>query len=382
MGRFQNRSNIIISNVLKHMGLINNSTKMAAESALSDKHTIGKTWLNEVSFMRPILLVLLVSYHAFAPYVGTWPLPEGIHQVESYGWIGLLSRAFRLEGFVFISGYIFTFQLVEKKKFSSFKSLFVSKFQRLLIPGFIFSALYVAFFLHDLSPVSVLLKVVEGAGHLWYLPCLFWCFLLQYLIISRDVNRKLMTVIILVAGALSCLPLPFQMGKACYYIMFFCGGGVFWKYRNWFHGKGSVHNILISWIIFTMLFVTVNLIIERLTAILSSQECSIALKGCILLARVYMKAILGWSGIVALYLTSVYYCNRHTLGKTVLKIGVCGYGVYVFHQFILVYLYRHTELPSVCGTYRLPWTGFLITTVLSVSLTLLVRQTKIGRKYL
>ena len=26
-----------------------------------------KIWLNEVSFMRPILLVLLVSYHAFAP---------------------------------------------------------------------------------------------------------------------------------------------------------------------------------------------------------------------------------------------------------------------------------------------------------------------------
>lgn len=30
-----------------------------------------KVWLNEVSFIRPILLVLLVSYHAFAPYAGT-----------------------------------------------------------------------------------------------------------------------------------------------------------------------------------------------------------------------------------------------------------------------------------------------------------------------
>jgi len=30
-----------------------------------------KVWLNEVSLMRPVLLVLLVSYHAFAPYAGT-----------------------------------------------------------------------------------------------------------------------------------------------------------------------------------------------------------------------------------------------------------------------------------------------------------------------
>ena len=74
--------------------------------------------------------------------------------------------------------------------------------------------------------------------------------------------------------------------------------------------------------------------------------------------------------------------SKRTIGKTILKIGACGYGVYVFHQFILLYLYHHTAMPSQTGTYLLPWIGMVITVVVSVSLTLAVRQTKLGRRYL
>ena len=46
------------------------------------KEVVKKPWLNEVSFMRPVLLILLVLYHAFAPYVGTWQMPDGIEEVN------------------------------------------------------------------------------------------------------------------------------------------------------------------------------------------------------------------------------------------------------------------------------------------------------------
>ena len=344
-----------------------------------------KVWLNEVSFMRPILLVLLVSYHAFAPYISSlksWPLPEGFHQVEVYDWIGLLSRAFRLEGFVFISGYIFTFQLVEKKKFSSLKSLFTSKFQRLLIPSFIFSTLYILFFLHGLSPFSTVLNIIGGAAHLWYLPCLFWCFLFQYIVIEKDFSPKLILIVLVIAMAISCVHLPFQINKVFYYISFFYGGGIFWTFSKWFDNKGSIKNIFMAWAIFAILFVVINLLIIHLNSVSSTQKLSIVLKGGMLLAKTYSKAILGWSGIIALYLTSVYYCKKHILSDIIIKIGACGYGVYVFHQFILVYLYRYTEFPQICGTYGLPWAGFGVTVIFSVLLTLAVRSTKIGRRYL
>jgi hypothetical protein len=157
---------------------------------------------------------------------------------------------------------------------------------------------------------------------------------------------------------------------------------MFWKYNKWFHDKDSVNNIFLSWVIFAILFVITNLLILHINSISSTQQLSLALKGSMLLAKTYSKALLGWSGIIALYLTSVYYCKKHALGKTIIKIGACGYGVYVFHQFILVYLYRYTGFPQWCGTYWLPWAGFGVTVVLSVILTLAVRSTKIGKKYL
>lgn len=196
----------------------------------SQKNILMKPWLNEVSFMRPVLLVLLVLYHAFAPFVGTWDLPEGISDVNLYKIIGLLSRAFRLEGFVFISGYIFTFQLVERKKFVTFGSLIKSKVQRLLIPSFFFSALYIILFLEVKGVLPFALKVIGGAGHLWYLPCLFWLFLIQYIIVKREWSLKQVAIPLVIAVILSVLPLPLQLDKSLYYCMFFTGGGAFFGF--------------------------------------------------------------------------------------------------------------------------------------------------------
>ena len=194
-----------------------------------------KVWLNEVSFMRPILLVLLVSYHAFAPYTGTWAMPIGCDDVELYRWLGYFSRAFRLEGFVFISGYIFTFQLISKNKFTDITQLAKSKFQRLLIPGILFSALYFLLFQKFTTVPYSLWKIINGVAHLWYLPCLFWCFLVQYLIISKIRKSWSYTGIMLLLSAgiaLSVLPIPFQLNKTLYYIVFFSGGGVFYQYKD------------------------------------------------------------------------------------------------------------------------------------------------------
>ena len=182
--------------------------------------------------MRPILLVLLVSYHAFAPYVGTWSMPEGIHEVEVYRWLGFLSRAFRLEGFVFISGYIFTFQVLERRKFESFSSLLTSKLQRLLIPSFIFSIAYLLCFRNYTGVANAVTKILGGAGHLWYLPCLFYCFLIQYLLLANKVRRSSCIALLAVMMLVSIVHLPLNLHKPLYYMTFFYGGGIFWQHSE------------------------------------------------------------------------------------------------------------------------------------------------------
>ena len=137
--------------------------------------------LYEISFMRPILLVLLVSYHAFAPYCGAWSLPVGVDTNFIYKWLALFSRAFRLEAFVFVSGYIFAMQVIQKNKFQSVIELAKSKFLRLIIPCWIFGSIYWLLF-KTTSP----LNIFAGIGHLWYLPCLFWCFIFSYVLFKKQ----------------------------------------------------------------------------------------------------------------------------------------------------------------------------------------------------
>lgn len=331
--------------------------------------------------MRPILLVLLVSYHAFAPYVGSWSLPQGIEDVCTYKWLGLLSFAFLLEGYVFISGYIFTYQLLYRKKFTTFKELAISKFERLIVPSIVFSIIYILLFKRDEGIISSLYDIIAGAGHLWYLPCLFWCFLMQYLILKRSWNTYILVSIFVLGFLLSTVSLPMQISRSLYYMMFFCGGGVFWKHSETIKQKCNTNRCIIAWMVFIGLFVVINLMLFEIDDYRGSTNITI-FKGILLVSKKILKALLGWSGIFTLYLSSIIYCRKHTIGKTILKIGACGYGVYVFHQFILLYLYRYTALPSLTGTYLLPWIGMVITVIVSVCMTLAARQTKIGRKYL
>ena len=46
-----------------------------------------KQFLSSVSLIRPILLVLLVFYHAFAIYGGAWVPIESCPEVPVYRWL-------------------------------------------------------------------------------------------------------------------------------------------------------------------------------------------------------------------------------------------------------------------------------------------------------
>lgn len=73
--------------------------------------------LNEVTIIRIVMTVLIVFMHSFTCYNGGWPEPKGYVDIPVYKWLSRLSFAFALESFVFISGYLFSFQRVTLNKF-------------------------------------------------------------------------------------------------------------------------------------------------------------------------------------------------------------------------------------------------------------------------
>jgi len=75
-----------------------------------------REYLSEIAFIRPLLIVLLVMYHAFIIYMGGWQEPSGFIPCKGYEWIARFSYSFMLETFVFISGYLFAFQRLKKNE--------------------------------------------------------------------------------------------------------------------------------------------------------------------------------------------------------------------------------------------------------------------------
>lgn len=55
------------------------------------------------------------------------------------------------------------------------------------------------------------------------------------------------------------------------------------------------------------------------------------------------------------------------------------YGVYIVHQFVLVYIYYKSEFVHHLNAYALPWVVLAITVVSSLFLSYLLLKTKVGR---
>ena len=71
-------------------------------------------FMEDVCYIRLLLIVLLVIYHAFAIHSGAWnPIGE---QIALYGWLDKFAYSFMLECFVFISGYVYGMQVRNGKE--------------------------------------------------------------------------------------------------------------------------------------------------------------------------------------------------------------------------------------------------------------------------
>ena len=152
--------------------------------------------LDDVNFIRPIVILQLVILHSFTMYGGGWTFPEGINNVRAYFWIARLFNSFMLEMFVFLSGYLFAYQIFHLHKKFTLKSLLKSKFKRLIIPSIVFSLFYsILFYSKPFNVWNYVYDILNGMGHMWFLPMLFWCFVFSYFIIKIKLNEKVKLIL-------------------------------------------------------------------------------------------------------------------------------------------------------------------------------------------
>ena len=329
-----------------------------------------KRLLYEVSIIRPLVILLLVVMHSFTMYAGNWSLPDGIENVPAYFWGVKLITGFRIEMIALIAGYVFAYQSVELHRRYDFKSFMNKKFKRLVVPGIIFSFVYY-FCFHfpkpDIGSLRWFIRLSSGFGHLWFLPMLFWCFLLIWTIDRYRLSSPFLFVTLALCSVFRLPDLPLGFSRVFHFAFYCYLGYILYTNKNkilekYMHGG----YIVLLWLLYITL-VCVSVALSRF-------DTGNLLNGV-------LNLFVACSGIMALYLLVCKCIDRPNFvikGWVVRASSLC-YGVYIYHQFFLMYLYYGSSLPQIAGTYLLPWIGMATSLCLSLLLTKLSLKTKVGR---
>lgn len=322
--------------------------------------------LSEIDFMRPILVVLLVLYHAFIVYDGGWKPFVGFAPIMSYKALATITYSFMLESYVMVSGYVMGFQKAQNRIRGGGKFI-IRKVKRLLIPSFIFSVLYLCLF-HSGSfsdAMSDFVLTLGGVGHLWFLPMLFLCFAIS-LMLDKIPSVRIRYVVVILFFMVKLLPhLPFQISSCAYYLLFFQIGKDLYTLLG--NKRITILQVVGSWLLFIFLFGVSKAIPLPINVQLSDA------------IDLFKQVFYSMAGSVAFLATAIFVTQRKKLPVNYVKIGELCFGVYIFQQFFLQIIYYKTTVPIILGPVTLPWISFVVVLIASLMCTALLRKTKIGK---
>lgn len=317
----------------------------------------------DIDLLRCLLILLLVTYHSFCPYTGNWKAIEGYDYVGLYHVIGALFYSFFLEMFVFISGFLYGEQVKKKGNPSSVKEVAIKKGKRLLIPSVVFSIAYIFLFHRNTLDIKSLYTVINGAGHMWFLPMLFWCFIGTYFI--DKYSRKLVLVISGVAiVSVLAFPLPFRLGNTLMYLIYFLAGYLVSSNNICLSRsrKKYICGILVFIICFCINFIT------RTNACISW--------------LIFNRVVHLIGSCCVIYVLFSYFNSKFGNSKLpsyINEFACACFGIYLIQQFVLQFLYYHTALPQHIHQLTLPWAAALITIIVSYLTVKILIKTKIGK---
>lgn len=338
-----------------------------------------KPFLNDICVARIILIVLLVLYHSFAPFNGAWKYPENLPSIDLYWWIATFSYSFMLPMFVFISGYLVGHSAkIHRGANLTAQNLIYKKIRRLLLPSICFSIIYFFIFRNiENSGNSIIYYILNGAGHMWFLPMLFWNFVFLYFIEKyRNYSYRVVLFLSLILSSIFLVSLPFRLSNAIQYFFFFYLGYVSARF-----------NILLSFrkksiIISLFLFYVSSFILCNLNSLvlfdITFGSNLLHKINYALVAR--LKFLLpAISGVLFIWTYISNKVDGKKLSGRIIKLSSYCFGVYIFQQFILKFIYYNLGFISTESPYVLPWVAFGLTLCLSVLMSAFFVKTKIGK---
>lgn len=147
-----------------------------------------------------------------------------------------------------------------------------------------------------------------------------------------------------------------------YYFLFFYLGMLAYQYKDQIAQKIFDHpnSIYFLWLLFVVLFVIGTLLNNSLRVYKAAYNDLIP-RLLIQMAINLVQIIYSFTGLLCVYLTSLLVVKKREIKKGWLNFGKYCFAIYIFQQFILIYLYYHTPLITFVGSTLLSVVGFIIT---------------------
>lgn len=224
-----------------------------------------QTELSNCTFVKTVLMVIVVIYHCVVFWSGSWFTKNPIYESRFLSFLASWMNSFHIYGFTLVSGYLFYYLKHEKNKYSMFWPFVANKATRLLVPYVFVSAIWVIPFAVHFSHLGVSDVVIQyGLGtspsQLWFLLMLFCVFLffqpLSAFFEKHSISGAIMVAILYGMGVVGSIVLPnvLQVFRACTYIPLFWLG---FKIRQ--YGSSILRKIpILLWLAFDILLFVIN----------------------------------------------------------------------------------------------------------------------------
>lgn len=316
-----------------------------------------------LTYLRALCAINIVALHCFSIFGSSWEVPDGVYPIALYDWFGRLLGYIPVPMFFLISGYLY--QSKNGYPQLSWSQFVIKKANRLLLPSVIFSIIYVLLFYDDSLVVSIL-KVFSGAGHLWFLPALFLCFLFAKAV--KINSQKWLLPILFVSMVAAFIPLSFSFGiKGCLrYFSFFFIGMLF----------SSNQDIIPRLYRFRFVFLAIFLLVYFSSPWASALSSSKLVQQYLIGKNMQLLGML--SGVMCIFLI---FSKIQDLPRRIIKVANLSMGIYIFQEFVIKVVYYRTDMPKTIDSLLLPFVTFIIAFCASYYLSYSLRKIPIF-KYL
>lgn len=333
--------------------------------------------LYDVVVLRSLATVMVVAFHAYGMmYWGDFPEMTEKYK-DLYHGINQHALNFRMPLFVFISGFLFSYLEREKGKYPTFTALFKNKFKRLIIPHFVFAAIYML-----TTGMEFNLKIIISGwlAHLWFITTLFWCFIFTRLscFIPRSHTHYFKAALLLC----SFIVLFFSLPKIGFLGIQYLPEWFFWFYLGYVISpyRNQLYDYLNKRKIWLFIFIAIYSLelLHTIRFVESDDERG----GFVNLAHVaivlFIWFVTNWSiknSAKAWYKSDIF----KELNKT-------SYGIYVLHYWLQTLFLSSTtiellQLNTLASNHMFlfPFLFFLITLAASYIGTKVLLRTRVGR---